>query len=137
MAIDMTGLMREKLPLGYFSNAVCFSLIEAPGRNKNDRELWRITKLVHDGVLGIQEGEIRSASERLRSGREDGGATFELPVETYGPELTIASMEHMTISVMLASVEAPLLNARCSLMSKVVDATKEFDGPLKTNLMGH
>lgn len=66
MAIDMTGLMREKLPLGYFSNAVCFSLIEAPGRNKNDRELWRIAKLVHDGVLGIQEGEIRSASERLQ-----------------------------------------------------------------------
>lgn len=53
-------------------------------------------------------------------------------METYGPELTIVSMEHMTISVMLASVEAPLLNARCSLMSKVVDATREFDGPLKT-----
>lgn len=133
MAIDMTGLMREKLPLGYFSNAVCFSLIEAPGRNKNHRELWWIAKIVHDGVLGIQESEIRSASERLRSGREDGGATFE----SYGPELTIVSMEHMTISAMLASVEAPLLNARCSLMSKVVDATKEFDGPLKTNLMGH
>ncbi|KAF8039069.1 hypothetical protein BT93_B1572 [Corymbia citriodora subsp. variegata] len=88
IAVDMRGAMSEKLPLGFFSNAVRFSLIEAPGGSEDDHELWRMAKLVHDGVLGIQEGEIGS-------GREDGGARFEPSVGTYGPELTIVSMEHM------------------------------------------
>ncbi|XP_030520765.1 hydroxycinnamoyltransferase 1-like [Rhodamnia argentea] len=95
IAVDTRGVLREKLPLGFFGNAMQFSPVEALSEDGNGCELWQTVKLVHDCVLGIQEGENRSASEQFESRKEDGGARFVSSAKAYGPQLTIVSMEHM------------------------------------------
>ncbi|KAJ1385147.1 Transferase [Sesbania bispinosa] len=90
---DFRRLMKPPLPIGYFGNALHFSMISVKVEDIESDQLGGIASKVHDHLVGLVEEEIRSAMEWLESEKEREGGKFR-----YGSELTCVCMEHMVIS---------------------------------------
>lgn len=92
---DGRRVLREDgkaLPLGYYGNALYFSLLTLEKFDGYD--LGHVVGEIHRHVKSIDEEEIRSSIEWLES-RAGVGRKYGPPFRMYGPELTCVSMEHM------------------------------------------
>lgn len=94
ICLDYRSLVQPPIPLGYFGNALHFSLLSLNEEEIDCNELGNVVELVHRHVSGIGEEEVRSSVEWLESQMEKGGK-YASPFRMYGPELTCVSMEHM------------------------------------------
>ncbi|CAK7340947.1 unnamed protein product [Dovyalis caffra] len=94
ICLDFRRLVQPPIPLGYFGNALQFSLLTLNEEEMNCGKLGHVVELVHRHVSGVGEEEVWSVVDWLESQKEEGGK-YAPPFRMYGPELTCVSMEHM------------------------------------------
>lgn len=82
----------KPLPLGYYGNALHFSLLSL--EQVDGCDLGNVVGEIHRHVERIDEEEIRSSIDWLESRKGEGGK-YGPPFRMYGPELTCVSMDHM------------------------------------------
>lgn len=96
VCVDFRKQLRPPLPLGYYGNALHFSLLSLDSEEMDGGGLGHVVERVHHHVSSMKEEEFRSAIEWFESHKEEeGGNKFAPPFRMYGPELTCISMEHM------------------------------------------
>ncbi|XP_059649354.1 protein ECERIFERUM 26-like [Cornus florida] len=93
---DFRGLMNAPIPLGFFGNAVHFSLLTLDAETLGRGVLGQVTEIVHRHVVGLEEEEFRSVIDWLESRKGETGE-YPPPFKMYGPELTCINTEHMII----------------------------------------
>ncbi|KAL5566256.1 hypothetical protein UlMin_029420 [Ulmus minor] len=95
ICMDFRNLLRKNpLPLGYYGNALHFSLLSLDEEEMSRGGLEHVADVVHGHVSSIEEEEVQSALDWLQSRKGEGGK-FDQPFRMYGPELTCVSMEHL------------------------------------------
>ncbi|KAF9670090.1 hypothetical protein SADUNF_Sadunf13G0032400 [Salix dunnii] len=97
ICLDFRRIVQPPISLGYFGNALHFSLLTLNEEEMDDvGKLGHVVELVHRHISDVGEGEVWSAVDWLESQKEEGGK-YAPPFRMYGPELTCVSMEHMII----------------------------------------
>lgn len=96
VCLDFRRLVQPPIPLGYFGNALHFSMLTLNEEEMDYGKLGHVVELVHRHVSGVGTEEVWHAVDWLESQKEEGGKHAP-PFRMYGPELTCVSMEHMII----------------------------------------
>ena len=94
VCLDFRRLVQPPIPLGYFGNALHFSMLTLNEEEMDYGKLGHVVELVHCHVSGVGTEEVWHAVDWLESQKEEGGKHAP-PFRMYGPELTCVSMEHM------------------------------------------
>ncbi|XP_030506110.2 hydroxycinnamoyltransferase [Cannabis sativa] len=92
-------LKKTPLPLGYYGNALHFSMLSLQVRElSSGSDLGHVVRELHHHVASVDDDEVRSAidwleSRRKREGEEENsyGPAFRM----YGPELTCVKVDHL------------------------------------------
>ncbi|CAN1285484.1 HCT [Linum perenne] len=96
ICLDFRRLLHPPLPLGYFGNAMHFSLLSLNEEDEemvsNRGDLGRVVELVRSHVSGIDHDKVLSGIKWLESWKKNGGRPFSMYDST---QLTCVSMEHM------------------------------------------
>ncbi|KAL3573659.1 hypothetical protein D5086_024272 [Populus alba] len=96
ICLDFRRLVQPPIPLGYFGNALHFSLLTLDEEEMDYGKLGHVVELVHRHVSDVGEEEVWSVVDWFESQKEEGGK-YAQPFRMYGPELTCVSMEHMIL----------------------------------------
>ncbi|KAJ6883764.1 protein ECERIFERUM 26-like isoform X1 [Populus alba x Populus x berolinensis] len=96
ICLDFRRLVQPPIPLGYFGNALHFSLLTLDEEEMDYGKLGHVVELVHRHVSDVGEEEVWSVVDWFESQKEEGGK-YAQPFTMYGPELTCVSMEHMIL----------------------------------------
>lgn len=98
VCVDFRKLLRPPLPLGYYGNALHFSMLSLDSEEMDGGGMGHVAEMVHRHVSSIEEEEeFRSAMEWFESRKDEETGKFAPAFRMYGPELTCVNMEHMMV----------------------------------------